>query len=93
MALLGSLLPSDQFSAAFLHFPYTIKEMSPEERKKLVARTVMFGGKAFATYAQAKRIVKLITDVGAVVNNDSDVGGLLKVSNKYRLGICVSQKK
>jgi hypothetical protein len=56
-----------------------IKEMSPEERKKVVPRVVMFGGKAFATYTQAKRIVKLVTDVGSVVNNDKDVGDLLKV--------------
>lgn len=56
-----------------------IKEMSLEQRKAVVPRTVMVGGKAFATYAQAKRIVKLVTDVGAVVNKDPDVGGLLKV--------------
>eukprot|EP01018_Ginkgo_biloba_P034297 Gb_38925 [translate_table: standard] len=56
-----------------------LKEMSLEERKKVVARTIMFGGKAFATYTQAKRIVKLVNDVGAVVNNDPDIGDLLKV--------------
>ena len=44
------------------------KEMSSEERKNVVPRTVMLGGKAFATYTQAKRIVKLVNDVGAVVN-------------------------
>ncbi|MCO5590376.1 hypothetical protein L7F22_044346 [Adiantum nelumboides] len=57
-----------------------IKEMSREQRSSVVPRTVMLGGKAFATYAQAKRIVKLVTDVGAVVNNDPDIGGLLKVA-------------
>lgn len=56
-----------------------IKEMSPEQRKAVVPRTIMLGGKAFATYTQAKRIVKLVTDVGAVVNKDPDVGNLLKV--------------
>ncbi|KAL2636357.1 hypothetical protein R1flu_007836 [Riccia fluitans] len=56
-----------------------MKEMSPEERKKVVPRVVMLGGKAFATYAQAKRIVKLVTDVGAVVNSDPEMGDLLKV--------------
>jgi hypothetical protein len=40
----------------------------------------MVGGKAFATYTNAKRIVKLVTDVGAVVNNDPDVNKYLKVS-------------
>ncbi|XP_059065010.1 alpha-glucan phosphorylase, H isozyme-like [Cryptomeria japonica] len=56
-----------------------LKEMSAEERKKVVPRTIMIGGKAFATYTQAKRIVKLVNDVGAVVNNDPDIGDLLKV--------------
>lgn len=57
-----------------------MKEMSPEERKaKFVPRVCIFGGKAFATYIQAKRIVKFITDVGATVNHDQDIGDLLKV--------------
>ncbi|GLJ27105.1 hypothetical protein SUGI_0531540 [Cryptomeria japonica] len=56
-----------------------LKEMSAEERKKVVPRTIMIGGKAFATYTQAKRIVKLVNDVGAVVNNDPAIGDLLKV--------------
>lgn len=56
-----------------------LKEMSPEERKNTTSRTIMFGGKAFATYTNAKRIVKLVNDVGAVVNNDPDVNSYLKV--------------
>lgn len=39
----------------------------------------MIGGKAFATYTNAKRIVKLVNDVGSVVNNDPDVNEYLKV--------------
>ncbi|KAF8775582.1 hypothetical protein HU200_004358 [Digitaria exilis] len=57
-----------------------MKEMSAEERvKNFVPRVCIFGGKAFATYIQAKRIVKFITDVAATVNHDSDIGDLLKV--------------
>lgn len=57
-----------------------MKEMSPEERRaKFVPRVCIFGGKAFATYIQAKRIVKFITDVGATVNHDPEIGDLLKV--------------
>lgn len=57
-----------------------MKEMSPDERKaKFVPRVCIFGGKAFATYVQAKRIVKFITDVGATVNHDQEIGDLLKV--------------
>ncbi|KAE9613688.1 putative glycogen phosphorylase [Lupinus albus] len=57
-----------------------MKELSAEERKqKFVPRVCIFGGKAFATYVQAKRIVKFITDVGATVNHDQEIGDLLKV--------------
>ncbi|XP_042464225.1 alpha-glucan phosphorylase, H isozyme-like [Zingiber officinale] len=56
-----------------------LKEMSIEERKKTTPRTVMLGGKAFATYTNAKRIVKLVNDVGSVVNNDPEINNYLKV--------------
>lgn len=57
-----------------------MKEMTPEERAaKYVPRVCIFGGKAFATYIQAKRIVKFITDVGATINHDPEIGNLLKV--------------
>ncbi|XP_047962965.1 alpha-1,4 glucan phosphorylase L isozyme, chloroplastic/amyloplastic-like [Salvia hispanica] len=57
-----------------------MKEMTAAEREaKFVPRVCMFGGKAFATYVQAKRIVKFITDVGATINHDPDIGDLLKV--------------
>ena len=55
--------------------------MSPEERKRRTPRTVMLGGKAFATYTNAKRVVRLVNDVGAVVNNDPDTNDFLKVSD------------
>jgi starch phosphorylase len=58
-----------------------MKEMSAEERiQSFVPRVCIFGGKAFATYVQAKRIVKFITDVAATVNYDPDIGNLLKVN-------------
>ncbi|XP_004304240.1 PREDICTED: alpha-1,4 glucan phosphorylase L isozyme, chloroplastic/amyloplastic-like [Fragaria vesca subsp. vesca] len=57
-----------------------MKEMSASKRKaEFVPRVCMFGGKAFATYVQAKRIVKFITDVGETVNHDPSIGDLLKV--------------
>jgi len=56
-----------------------LKEMSAEEKQKVTPRTVMIGGKAFATYTNAKRIVKLVNDVGAVVNHDPEVNKYLKV--------------
>jgi glycogen phosphorylase len=53
-----------------------IKDGTPGD---IVPRTVIFGGKAAPGYQMAKLIIRLINAVGDVVNNDRDVGGLLKV--------------
>ena len=45
----------------------------------LVPRTYLFAGKAAPAYALAKRLIKLINSVGAVVNHDPAVDGRLKV--------------
>ncbi len=42
-------------------------------------RVFIFGGKAAPGYFMAKRIIRLITAVGATVNNDPDVNRCLKV--------------
>ncbi len=44
-----------------------------------VPRTVIFGGKAAPGYRIAKSIIRLITGVGSVVNQDEQTAGLLKV--------------
>ncbi|KAF2762136.1 glycosyl transferase [Pseudovirgaria hyperparasitica] len=62
-----------------IHRYLAIKEMSPEERKKLAPRVSIFGGKAAPGYWMAKTVIHLINQVGKVVNNDKDVGDLLKV--------------
>lgn len=62
-----------------IHRYLTIKAMSPEERKKVAPRVVIFGGKAAPGYWMAKTIIHLVCSVGEVVNKDKDVGDLLKV--------------
>uniref|UniRef100_A0A453LUR6 Alpha-1,4 glucan phosphorylase n=1 Tax=Aegilops tauschii subsp. strangulata TaxID=200361 RepID=A0A453LUR6_AEGTS len=70
-----------------------MKEMSAKDRiKSFVPRVCIFGGKAFATYVQAKRIVKFITDVAATVNYDPDIGDLLKVVFVPDYNVSVAEK-
>ncbi|KAJ9307683.1 CAZyme family GT35 [Paecilomyces variotii] len=62
-----------------IHRYLTIKSMTPDERKKLVPRVSIFGGKAAPGYWMAKTVIHLINNVASVVNKDPDVGDLLKV--------------
>jgi starch phosphorylase len=63
-----------------IHRYLDIKATPQAQREsKFVSRVVMIGGKAAPGYFNAKAIIKLITAVQETVNNDRDVGDLLKV--------------
>jgi starch phosphorylase len=53
--------------------------------------TVIFAAKAAPSYQQAKRIIKLINSVAAVVNADRDVSGRIKVVFLPDYGVSVSE--
>ncbi|GLQ53547.1 glycogen/starch/alpha-glucan phosphorylase [Devosia nitrariae] len=54
-------------------------EIRAHPEKDWVPRVKVFAGKAAPSYWNAKLIIKLINDVGKVINNDPAVRGLLKV--------------
>jgi starch phosphorylase len=56
-----------------------------------VARTIVFAGKAASSYATAKTIIRLIHDVGSVVNNDPRIGNKLKVVFVPNYGVSVAE--
>ncbi len=62
-----------------LHTIALYNEIRAHPTRDFVPRVKIFAGKAAASYHQAKLIIKLIHDVGRVVNGDPAVRGLLKV--------------
>lgn len=64
---------------SLVHRYQNIKAASPEERAKMIPRVAIMGGKAASAYYMAKKIVALINAVSNTVNNDPEVGDLLKV--------------
>lgn len=63
-----------------IHRYLEIKNASPSERStQFNPRVVMIGGKSAPGYYMAKSVIKLVNAVSEVVNNDKDVGDLLKV--------------
>jgi glycogen phosphorylase len=56
-----------------------------------VPRTIIFAGKAASSYAMAKTIIRLIHDVGQVVNNDPRIGNRLKVVFVPNYGVSVAE--
>jgi starch phosphorylase len=54
-------------------------------------RTVIFAGKAASSYRMAKNIIRLIHDVGQVVNHDARIGGKLKVVFVPNYGVSVAE--
>jgi len=56
-----------------------------------VPRTVIFAGKAASSYFMAKSIIRLIHDVGAIINNDPRVGDKLKLVFIPNYGVSVAE--
>ncbi|KAI3680745.1 hypothetical protein L6452_35521 [Arctium lappa] len=62
-----------------IHRYDSIKNMEKSERRKVVPRVCIIGGKAPPGYEIAKKVIKLCHVVAETINNDNDVGDLLKL--------------
>lgn len=62
-----------------LHVIYLYNQIKMHPEMEFYPRTFIFGAKASAGYATAKKIIKLINSVADVVNNDSSINGKIKV--------------
>ncbi len=62
-----------------LHIISLYQRIKAEPDLDVVPRTFIFSGKAAPGYDLAKRIIKLIHAVGAVINSDPDISNRLKV--------------
>jgi starch phosphorylase len=62
-----------------LHILTLYLAIKRDPRAPVVPRTFIFGGKAAPGYFLAKRIIRLVTATGELVNHDPDVAGRIKV--------------
>jgi starch phosphorylase len=62
-----------------VHRYLAIKRMTPDQRKKVVKKVVIFAGKAAPGYDIAKMVIKLINCIAATINADRSINDLLKV--------------
>jgi starch phosphorylase len=74
-----------------LHIITLYNRIKADPGRAIVPRTFIFGAKAAPGYFMAKLIIKLINDVAAVVNNDADVNGRLKVVFLENFNVTLAQ--
>ena len=74
-----------------LHVVTLYKRLCDDPQRDMIARTVMFSGKAAPGYAIAKLIIRLINDVADIVNNDIRIKGKLKLAFVPNYGVSVAE--
>jgi len=74
-----------------LHVVTRYQDILANPGKDRVPRTVVFAGKAASSYHSAKQIIRLIHDIGQVINHDPRVGAALKVVFIPNYGVSVAE--
>jgi len=62
-----------------MHCILLYRRIKADPSQQVQPRSFIFGAKAAPSYHMAKLIIRLINGVGEVVNNDSEVGGRLRI--------------
>lgn len=79
-AIYGIFIPCKSVSFSLASF----QNMKESDRRKVVPRVCILGGKAAPGYEAAKKIIKLCHAVAEKINDDSDVGDLLKLVRRNK---------
>ena len=74
-----------------LHVVTRYQAILADPQAAWVPRSVIFAGKAASSYTMAKQIIRLIHDVGAVVNTDARIGRHLKLVFVPNYGVSVAE--
>ena len=74
-----------------LHVITRYQAILAEPNAPWVPRTVIFAGKAASSYHTAKSIIRLIHDVGAIINKDIRIGNKLKIVFIPNYGVSVAE--
>lgn len=75
-----------------LHIIALYRQLKDNPNLSIPPRTFLFGGKAAPGYHMAKRIIKLITSVGDVINRDPDIRDQIKVVFVPNFNVTTGQK-
>lgn len=74
------------------HVMYLYNRLKANPSMDLFPRTFIFGAKAASGYVRAKQIIKLITKVGEIINNDPEIDGKIKVIFIENYNVSVAEK-
>ena len=74
-----------------LHAVTRYRAILAQPQADWVPRTIVFAGKAASSYHSAKQIIRLIHDVGRIVNHDPRIGDRLKVVFIPNYGVSVAE--
>ncbi len=75
-----------------LHIVTLYRRLKADPDIEMVPRTFVFGAKAAPGYAMAKLIIKLINNLGEVINHDEEVQGRLRVVFPANFNVSMAEK-